>query len=89
MSESSALSEGEDWADTLLGPQVPQSGREAAFNRLLPGRRPDTIVLRGIPVNWLAEKGKAEEGMPAPVRYYIYLWVDVWLKWELLVFTTW
>ena len=68
MSESLALSEGEDWAETLLGPQVPQSGREAAFDRLPPGRRPDTIVLRGIPVNWLAEKGKAEEGMPAPVR---------------------
>lgn len=71
VSESSALSEGEDWADTLLGPQVKPTGRSGAFDRLPPGRRPDTIVLRGIPVNWLAEKGRAEEGMPAPVRYLL------------------
>lgn len=46
------------------------SAREAAFGRLEAGKRPDTIVLRGLPANWLGVggTGKAAEGTDAPVR---------------------
>ena len=68
VSDSSALSEGGNWASTLLGSKVSESERETAFDRLTPGRRPDTIVLRGVPANWLGERGRAAEGTCAPVR---------------------
>lgn len=70
VSESSTLSEGENWAAALLGPNMPESGRGAAFDRLRPGDRPDTIVLRGIPANWLGDRGKAAEGTSAQVRFF-------------------
>eukprot|EP00903_Cladosiphon_okamuranus_P016992 g15661.t1 len=78
VSESSVLSEGEDWADSLPGSKVlsidgnggegDSTAREAAFGRLEPGKRPDTIVLRGLPANWLGlgSRGKAAEGTDAP-----------------------
>lgn len=45
-----------------------ESGLEEAFDRLEPGKRPDTIVLRGVPANWLGSKGRAAaEGTEAPV----------------------
>lgn len=53
----------------LFGAKVLESGRETAFNRLSPGRRPDTVILRGIPSNWLGDKGRAAEGASAPVRF--------------------
>ena len=79
VSESSALCEGGDWADSLPGSKVlavdgsgsdGDSAREAAFGRLEAGKRPDTIVLRGLPANWLGVggTGKAAEGTDAPVR---------------------
>lgn len=54
----------------LLGQNgVPESigEREAAFKRLAPGHRPDTVVLRGIPANWLGEAGRPAEGTSAKV----------------------
>ncbi|CAM9983023.1 unnamed protein product, partial [Hapterophycus canaliculatus] len=76
-SESSTLCEGEDWASSLLGPKSKalamasdesdgDGEKEAAFGRLEPGKRPDTIVLRGVPANWLGGKGRAAEGTEAP-----------------------
>lgn len=77
MSESSSLCEGENWSSSsLMGAKVllksesssSENGREEAFNRLEPGKRPDTIVLRGVPANWLGGKGRAAaEGADAPV----------------------
>ncbi|CAB1101046.1 unnamed protein product [Ectocarpus sp. CCAP 1310/34] len=70
VSESAVLSEGEDWAASTWGSRVLSAdtvtGREAAFDSLEPGKRPDTIVLRGIPANWLGSRGKAAEGTEAP-----------------------
>lgn len=87
VSESSALCEGEGWAASLWGSPRSKglsggSGgggddddgeREAAFGRLEPGKRPDTIVLRGVPANWLGGRGRAAEGTEAPVRTCGYL----------------
>lgn len=82
VSESAGLSEGHSWAALLLGGsgrgggkngktdvQAPESESEceAAFSRLAPGRRPDTVVLRGIPANWLGEGGRAAQGTSAEV----------------------
>lgn len=78
MSESSTLCEGEGWPSSLLGPKskalaLPSTDtdsdgeKEAVFGRLEPGKRPDTIVLRGVPANWLGSKGRAAEGTEAPV----------------------
>lgn len=52
------------------GSESDSSAREAAFGRLEPRKRPDTIVLRGLPANWLGvgSGGKAAEGTDAPVR---------------------
>ncbi|CAM9575627.1 unnamed protein product [Ectocarpus sp. 12 AP-2014] len=70
VSESAVLSEGEDWAASTWGSRVLSAdtvtGREAVFDSLEPGKRPDTIVLRGIPANWLGGRGKAAEGTEAP-----------------------
>ncbi|CAM9933789.1 unnamed protein product [Scytosiphon promiscuus] len=77
VSESATLCEGEDWPTSFSGPKskvfaVPstESGsdgeKEAAFDKLQPGKRPDTIVLRGVPANWLGSTGRAAEGADAP-----------------------
>ncbi|CAM9884037.1 unnamed protein product, partial [Choristocarpus tenellus] len=64
-SESAALCEGSDWETDLLSRGLSERGRQETFSRLAPGHRPDTIVLRGIPANWLGEGGRAAEGTSA------------------------
>ncbi|CAM9467452.1 unnamed protein product, partial [Discosporangium mesarthrocarpum] len=61
-SENGGLCEGSDWETALLGRVYKDNLRAEAFSRLPPGWRPDTIVLRGIPANWLGEGGRVAEG---------------------------
>lgn len=69
VSEAAGVAEGERWAAALLGADGTESDveLEGAFRRLAPGRRPDTVVLRGIPAKWIGQDGGAVETTSAPV----------------------
>lgn len=68
-SGATELNESRNLVVACLGPDVLEShnDREVAFTRLPPGHRPDTVVLRGIPANWVAQDGRPADATSAPV----------------------